>query len=97
MSYDSNLYYNPEDHGLEIVSSVDVGDSYEFDMTVIFRDVETGALMIGSDSGCSCPTPFEDQTRDNLTPIKGKVDAIDYVRDSYGWDDGPIADLVSGW
>jgi hypothetical protein len=27
---------------------------------MLVRDIESGELFIGHDSGCSCPTPFED-------------------------------------
>ncbi|MEV3938687.1 hypothetical protein AB0K52_22280 [Glycomyces sp. NPDC049804] len=60
----------PESHGLETVGDVSWTDEhYEYDVTVLFADRKTGALFIGSDSGCSCPHPFEDMTRDDLDPI----------------------------
>lgn len=97
MSYRDNLYYYPENNGLRIVSSADAGECYEFDIVAVFQDVESGELFIGSDSGCSCPTPFEDMTRDDLEPIKTKAEVVEYVRGRYGWNDEEVADLVSGW
>jgi hypothetical protein len=62
----SNLYYHPEDHGLTIVYDVDAADAYEFDQFVIWRD-GAGRYFWASDSGCSCPSPFEDvSNRDEL-------------------------------
>jgi hypothetical protein len=55
-----NLYSDPGKLGLEVVG--EAGDelaSYSFDMFVIWRD-ERGNLYHASDSGCSCPSPFED-------------------------------------
>lgn len=55
----SNIYYNPEAYGLETVGEVEWGDGcYSFDLTVIWKDAE-GVYYWESDSGCSCPTPFE--------------------------------------
>lgn len=56
----SNVYSSPEDFGLEEVTEVDwYDDSYGFDLTVVWRHKETGQLYWASDSGCSCPSPFE--------------------------------------
>lgn len=56
----SHLYYNPEDYGLTTVGGVnwDAGDAWGFDLTVVWKDAE-GKLYWSSDSGCSCPSPFE--------------------------------------
>jgi hypothetical protein len=55
----SGVYYSPADFGLEIVAEIDNDEPYEFDMVVVWRDVD-GRLWGAHDSGCSCPTPFED-------------------------------------
>lgn len=62
MSSYENVYNSPEKHDLEIFGSFDNRDDlfYEFDMTVVFRDLRTGLFYVASDSGCSCPMPFED-------------------------------------
>ena len=60
-NYDSNVYYNPEKHGLEPVAEIEYSSGiYEFDTRVVWRQVDTGVLYTARDSGCSCPTPFED-------------------------------------
>jgi hypothetical protein len=53
-----NIYYSPEAHGLTLVAEVDFADSYDFDKTVVWKDVD-GQLYWAQDSGCSCPSPFE--------------------------------------
>jgi len=59
--FNGNPYYHPEKCGLEIVEFIDNSkEEYTFDYTVIWRDIETGKYYRGSDSGCSCPIPFED-------------------------------------
>jgi hypothetical protein len=60
MGYYNDPYSSPEKYGLEIVGEVEWYDEpYEFDMTVVWKDKE-GQLYYASDSGCSCPSPFED-------------------------------------
>lgn len=59
MSYDTNPYYKPEAHGLRIFDSLDTGGSYEFDMFVVWEQIESGDLYYAADAGCSCPSPFE--------------------------------------
>lgn len=67
MTYDYGPYYSPEKHGLEVVGSVDyLSGSYEFDLLVVWKDAE-GQLYYDTDSGCSCPSPFEGVRRDDLT------------------------------
>src|SRR5699024_372088 len=34
-------------------------ESYQFDLTRVYRQISTGALFYATDSGCSCPSPFE--------------------------------------
>lgn len=58
---DPNVYYNPEQFGLEQVAQIDYSDGcYCFDYRVVWRHTETRTLYSARDSGCSCPTPFED-------------------------------------
>lgn len=59
--WNANPYYSPEKCGLKIVHSYDrTNQSYEFDLVVLWMDLETGKYYVGEDSGCSCPIPFED-------------------------------------
>lgn len=56
-----NIYSDPEHFGLEVFGTIDAAPgSYEFDYLVVWREKATGQLWWASDSGCSCPTPFED-------------------------------------
>lgn len=55
----NNVYYSPEAFGLEIVAYLDLDDMpYSYDMLVVWR-TDDGRLLMDTDSGCSCPTPFE--------------------------------------
>lgn len=39
--------------------------AYQFDLVGLWKD-ESG-YYIGTDSGCSCPTPWDNHTREDLT------------------------------
>lgn len=52
---------------------------YEFDMTCVYRQKSTGRLFYAEDSGCSCPTPFQNATEDDLHPIDRMQDWHDHV------------------
>lgn len=55
-----NPYYNPEHFGLRSVTELDWSQPcYSFDKTVVWADADE-KLYWASDSGCSCPSPFED-------------------------------------
>lgn len=75
-----NPYYHPEQLGLEIVYQVDAIAGYEFDMLVIWRRTSDGALLMATDSGCSCPVPFDDCELETATP--------EAVREWFDEDDG---------
>jgi hypothetical protein len=59
MTFNINPYYSPELCGLEIFESINTADSYEYDMFVIWRKLDDNTLYYDTDSGCSCPTPFD--------------------------------------
>lgn len=62
----NNIYYNPESYGLEVVAEIEYSSgSYEFDTRVIWKDKQ-GLYWTARDSGCSCPTPFEDYDLTNI-------------------------------
>lgn len=54
-------------------------ESYEYDQTEIYRRVSDGALFHASDSGCSCPMPFEDVTEADMKPIRTMQDFNDLI------------------
>lgn len=82
-SYETNPYYSPEATGLAIVGDLDTGGGYEFDMLVVWQRIEDGALFWGTDSGCSCPSPFEDvDSVDDLTAI---TDPREFSREARAW------------
>lgn len=100
-----SIYGSPEDHGVEIVGTVDWygGDGYEWDMTVVLRDPK-GRLYWDDDAGCSCNSPFMDHyslddfetgTMMDLSNhlVARRADAEQYDR-PMGYIDGEIAELM---
>ncbi len=56
-----DIYYQPETCGLSLVSEVENAGNYEFDKAVIWKHDASGRVFYAFDSGCSCPSPFEDE------------------------------------
>lgn len=79
MSYNNNPYYNPEKWGLTTIAEFDESDGfYQFDYVVVWKGND-GTLYLANDSGCSCPSPFEnvesiaELTRINPDNIGGDI------------------------
>lgn len=73
----SNLYYHPEDFDLKIFATIEDEPYYDFNITVILQDKQ-GNLFYAQDSGCSCPSPFENHKYEDLMPIT--IDTLDDFR-----------------
>jgi hypothetical protein len=79
----SNIYYDPNDFGLEIFEHIEDDNAcYSFDDFIIWRRLEDGKLFFGQDSGCSCPSPFEYYGVNDLTPITD-LQQLEIAIDSY--------------
>lgn len=58
MSWGEDVYSNPAKHGLQLLGEVELDDeSYSFHLFVAWTDGVH--VYYGTDSGCSCPSPFE--------------------------------------
>lgn len=84
--YDHNVYYNPEASGLTLIGELeDENANYSYDTLIVIRDDVTGNLYAAHDSGCSCPTPFEDvRSFSDMTEIKTLDDVKDFVKANHG-------------
>lgn len=61
--WDSNPYYNPEKFDLTPIAELEMYEpNYSFDTVVVWKHNENGLLYWAHDSGCSCPSPFEEYT-----------------------------------
>lgn len=81
--HDTGIYDNPNDFELTLVRDVDIADSYEFDIVGIWKTSD-GRHLIGHDSGCSCPTPFENTRVDELTEVHTLAEVADFARAKWG-------------
>jgi len=66
MGYYDNPVATPEKYGFEFVGEVEKsGYSYEFDLLAVLKNDQ--GYYLTTDSGCSCPTPWESHTEGDLT------------------------------
>ena len=70
-----DVYYQPEAFDLVPVAELDVYEpNYSFDIVAVWKHSPTGQMYMGYDSGCSCPSPFEDYTS------LDKLDRLDFAQ-----------------
>jgi hypothetical protein len=103
--YDPDLYGQPEAFGLELVGSIDLdNESYQFNILAVLHEPTTDKFYIIQDSGCSCPSPFEDHTsRDALGEPLTAHEAVKRIQSSvdgakaYEYGTGPDdpSDLIA--
>ena len=90
-----NPYYDPEHLGLETVATFECELSYAFDMVIIWRHKDTGNLYWAADSGCSCPTPFDDYQ--TITELRVNYHDLLNAIDAMGYSEGPIPAQKREW
>lgn len=76
MSEYHNPYYNPEKLGLEMLSFDEPNLSYEYN-TYIFVRTPDGRVFAAQDSGCSCPTPFENYQGRTMDEVIQKMERME--------------------
>lgn len=65
--------------GLSFVGGLELDyEQWQFYEVGVWED-ENGGLYISTDSGCSCPTPWENHTRDDLTGPLTEEEAIEEI------------------
>lgn len=80
--YEDNIYYYPEKCGLEVVGELEYSSgNYEFDTRVVWFHAASGRLLTARDSGCSCPTPFEECTIESVEDISSRFGS--FLMDEY--------------
>lgn len=80
-----NPYYDYEKLGLDIFEIEEIL-GYEFNKLVFFKMVKFSPSEVWylTDSGCSCPTPFEDycgETLKDIIPQMNQIRDYDYAED----------------
>lgn len=86
----ADVYYQPGEFDLRPVGEIDYSSgSYEFDIRMVWQHVPTGTLYTMRDSGCSCPSPFEDyvslESLDVLDISAVESEARDQLRQAHGY------------
>lgn len=97
-----NPYYNPEKLDLELLSFDEPNMSYEYN-TLCFWVTKEGLIYCASDSGCSCPTPFEEYSGENQKEVIQKLERIGSLEQSLsifdswnkGYDNRPYLSIES--
>ena len=59
MKFNGNPYYSSEQFGLKIIAEIDTAETHEYDMFVVWLKIDDGSVWYATDSGCSCPIPFD--------------------------------------
>lgn len=94
---DPNPYYNPEKFGMKQVGMIDFSSGYyEFDYRVVWKHKD-GTYYTARDSGCSCPTPFEDYTKLDDLHIANISELIEEARTlakSKYYEGHPVAEWI---
>lgn len=68
--------YGDKSWGVAVAELNDPEACYDFHDVVVWRKAD-GSFVWASDAGCSCPTPFEDTTEADLTPVSLRDDEWD--------------------
>jgi hypothetical protein len=59
----ADVYYQPEKFDLVPVAELEMEEpNWSFDILMVWKHIPTGRLLTARDSGCSCPSPFENYT-----------------------------------
>lgn len=78
--WERNPYSNPTACGLELLAAAEEDEPYQFNICALWRDIESGRYFMASDSGCSCPSPFEDvRTVSDLTEVTTRTAAQSFL------------------
>lgn len=70
-----HFYYDPEKAGVEQIwlhDNYNPEEDYSYDIIALYQEKKTKKLYWGITQGCSCNSPFEDETLDDLTELTPK-------------------------
>jgi hypothetical protein len=70
-----NIYYDHDKLGVKVLEFDEDDLSYEYN-TALFVATTDGRVFFVSDSGCSCPTPFEYYNSDTLDGILAQLERV---------------------
>lgn len=84
---DPDVYYQPEYFDLEIVGTLELAEPcWSFDMFAVFKHAD-GRTFWAQDSGCSCPSPFENyNSLESLNEFSNVSELRSEIINGYSWD-----------
>jgi len=78
--WDFNPYSSPGNCGLELVATLEDNEPWQFDIIAFWKDKLSGRYFMAHDSGCSCPSPFEDvRSVSDLTEVSTLSDVLEFT------------------
>lgn len=78
-----NLQYDHEKLGVTVLQFDQPDMSYEFN-TALFIATNDGRVYFVQDSGCSCPTPFEDYEGATFEDIAPRLERVGSIEQAEG-------------
>ena len=98
-----NPYYNHEELGLDIVVFDQPDMYYEYNTLIFVKAKEGQRVFWAQDSGCSCPTPFEDYEGSTSEEVFAKMARVPSFEEAQKiiwswkkkWDDGTMIQVPS--
>jgi hypothetical protein len=102
--WENNPVAAPAAYGFESVGSVELNNEpWEFYILAVLKNEQ--GYYLTTDSGCSCPTPFENHTVDDLTgPLtaeqaREEITSLTELAGGYEYRNGPdkfeVLDLIA--
>lgn len=91
-----NFYSDYASIGWELLEIGDENLDYEFDILAFWKTPD-GRVFSASDSGCSCPTPFENYENEAELERVGSLAQAEQIIDSWNkpeWSLHPKADAM---
>lgn len=84
-----DVYYQPEVFGLTPVGDIEWdNEAWQFHITAVWVD-DAGSIFYATDSGCSCPSPFEGFTAlEEVEKADNLQELIDYLNERIPTEDG---------
>ena len=73
-----NPYYAPEKLNLDMLAFDEPNMCYEYN-TLCFWATDDGRVFTAADSGCSCPTPFEEHDRPTVDEVLATMERVGSV------------------
>ena len=88
-----NPYYDTEKLELEMLTFDEPGLSYRFN-TLCFWATKDGRVYSASDSGCSCPTPFEEFAKETQAEVLQLLERVGSVEQAVNTFNSWKPDLI---